>query len=47
MDTLEFITVGETMIAFEAQEYGPLSKVSTSRKWVLKTIIIDKLDEQL
>jgi 2-dehydro-3-deoxygluconokinase len=34
MEALDVITVGETMIAFEAQDYGPLGEVSLYRKWV-------------
>jgi len=34
MAELDVVTIGETMMAFEAQEYGPLSEVSTYRKWV-------------
>lgn len=34
MNTLEVITTGETMMAFEAQDYGPLGEVSVYRKWI-------------
>jgi 2-dehydro-3-deoxygluconokinase len=34
MDALDVITAGETMMAFEAQDYGPLGEVSFYRKWV-------------
>jgi len=30
----DIITMGESMIAFEAQDYGPLRDVNTFRKWV-------------
>jgi 2-dehydro-3-deoxygluconokinase len=34
MKILDIITMGESMIAFEAQDYGPLRDVDTFRKWV-------------
>lgn len=34
MEALEVVTAGETMMAFEAQDYGPLGEVSFYRKWV-------------
>jgi 2-dehydro-3-deoxygluconokinase len=34
MHTSDVITMGETMIAFEAQDFGPLREVDVFRKWV-------------
>lgn len=34
MHTLDFVTMGETMVAFEAQDFGPLREVNLFRKWV-------------
>jgi 2-dehydro-3-deoxygluconokinase len=34
MSVLDAVTMGESMVAFEAQDYGPLREVSIFRKWV-------------
>lgn len=34
MSVLDAITMGESMVAFEAQDYGPLRDVNAFRKWV-------------
>jgi len=34
MDFLDAVTMGESMIAFEAQDYGPLREVNLFKKWV-------------
>ena len=34
MSVLDAVTMGETMVAFEAQDYGPLRDVNVFRKWV-------------
>lgn len=34
MKSLDVITMGETMMAFEAQDYGPLRESPTFRKWI-------------
>ena len=34
MDFLDVVTMGEAMIAFEAQDYGPLREVTLFQKWV-------------
>jgi len=34
MRALDVVTAGETMMAFEAQDYGPLEEVSFYKKWV-------------
>ncbi len=34
MDFLDAVTMGESMIAFEAQDYGPLREVKLFQKWV-------------
>ena len=34
MHEMDIVTMGETMVAFEAQDYGPLRDVNIFRKWV-------------
>ena len=34
MNSLDAVTMGETMIAFEAQDYGPLREVNLFTRWV-------------
>lgn len=34
MNFLDAVTMGESMVAFEAQEYGPLREVNLFKKWV-------------
>jgi 2-dehydro-3-deoxygluconokinase len=34
MNSLDAVTMGESMMAFEAQDYGPLREVSFFKKWV-------------
>ncbi len=34
MNSFDAVTMGESMIAFEAQDYGPLREVSSFKKWV-------------
>ena len=34
MNLLDAVTMGESMIAFEAQDYGPLREVKLFQKWV-------------
>ena len=33
-DQLDVITLGETMMAFESQDYGPLREIAHFRKWI-------------
>ncbi len=34
MSAIDVITMGESMIAFEAQDYGPLREINSFQKWV-------------